>query len=184
MPQRWEAHSPSLSLAGPQDRFADRQARERIHATDVLLCRQHERRPPPEARQKVELEGKPTDLGYFAGRDQCGFEIPRRRERRKDATAGLLPVTLAPYFLGLVGPIYFAVAGSMGAWFLYRSVLLFRERTDEAARGVFRVSPVFLFSVFLAMLLDLMIPVGSRAGAVVREVVVLSVSRVSPFVPV
>ncbi len=26
--------------------------------------------------------------------------------------------------------------------------------------------------------------VGSRAGAVVREVVVLSVSRVSPFVPV
>ena len=27
-------------------------------------------------------------------------------------------------------------------------------------------------------------PIGSRAGAVVREVVVLSVSRVSPFVPV
>jgi len=74
-------------------------------------------------------------------------------------SAGLLPVTLAPYFLGLVGPIYFAVAATMGLWFLYRSVRLFRERTDEAARGVFRVSLAFLFAVFLAMLVDLILGV-------------------------
>ncbi|MBK7951203.1 MAG: protoheme IX farnesyltransferase [Deltaproteobacteria bacterium] len=85
-----------------------------------------------------------------------GDEATRRRVVAY--TAGLLPVTVAPYFLGLVGPIYFAVAGSMGVWFLYRSVLLFRERTDAAAQGVFRVSLVFLFAVFLAMLLDLMVP--------------------------
>ena len=72
-------------------------------------------------------------------------------------TAGLLPVTVAPYFLGLAGPIYFAVAAASGVWFLYRSVRLFQERTDEAAQGVFRVSLVFLFAVFLALLVDLVV---------------------------
>jgi protoheme IX farnesyltransferase len=72
-------------------------------------------------------------------------------------TAGLLPVTVAPYFLGLAGPIYFTVAAVMGGWFLYRSWRLFEERTDEAAQGVFRVSLVFLFVVFLALLVDLMV---------------------------
>ena len=72
-------------------------------------------------------------------------------------TAGLIPVTVAPYFLDLAGPIYFAVASAMGAWFLYRSWRLFQERTDEAAQGVFRVSLIFLFAVFLALLVDLMV---------------------------
>lgn len=72
-------------------------------------------------------------------------------------TAGLLPVTAAPYFLGLAGPIYFTVAAAMSGWFLYRSWRLFEERTDEAAQGVFRVSLVFLFVVFLALLVDLMV---------------------------
>lgn len=85
-----------------------------------------------------------------------GDEATRRRVVAY--TAGLLPVTLAPWLLGLMGPIYVAIACPMGLWFLYRSVRLFRERTDEAARGVFRVSLVFLAAVFLAMLLDLTIP--------------------------
>lgn len=84
-----------------------------------------------------------------------GDEATRRRIVAY--TAGLLPVTVAPYFLGLVGPIYFSVAMPAGLWFLYRSVRLFKERTDDAARGVFRVSLAFLFVVFLAMLGDLMI---------------------------
>jgi heme O synthase-like polyprenyltransferase len=45
----------------------------------------------------------------------------------------------------------------MGGWFLYRAWRLFEERTDEAAQGVFRVSLIFLFAVFLALLLDLML---------------------------
>ena len=84
-----------------------------------------------------------------------GDEATRRRVVAY--TAGLLPVMVAPYFLGLVGPIYLGVASVMGGWFLYRSVRLFRERTDEAAQGVFRVSLVFLFAVFLAMLVDLIV---------------------------
>jgi protoheme IX farnesyltransferase len=86
-----------------------------------------------------------------------GDEATRRRVVAY--TAGLLPVTLAPWLLGLVGPIYFAIACPMGLWFLYRAVRLFQERTDDAARGVFRVSLVFLAAVFMAMLLDLTIPV-------------------------
>lgn len=70
-------------------------------------------------------------------------------------TAGLLPVTVAPYFLGLAGPIYFVVALGAGGWFLYRAWRLFEERTDEAAQDVFRVSLGFLFAVFLALLVDL-----------------------------
>jgi protoheme IX farnesyltransferase len=85
-----------------------------------------------------------------------GDEATRRRVVAY--TAGLLPVTLAPYFLGLLGPIYFGFACPVGLWFLYRSYRLFQERTDDAARGVFRVSLVFLGTVFAAMLLDLLIP--------------------------
>ncbi len=88
--------------------------------------------------------------------DVIGDEATRRRVVAY--TAGLLPVTLAPFFLGLLGPIYCAIAGSAGLWFLYRAVRLFRERTDAAARGVFRVSLGFLAAVFVAMLLDLLIP--------------------------
>ncbi|MHA7839184.1 MAG: heme o synthase [bacterium] len=85
-----------------------------------------------------------------------GDEATRRRVVAY--TAGLVPVTIAPYLLGLVGPIYLAVAVGMGLWFLLRAFRLFEERTEEAARGVFRVSLVFLFAVFLAMLLDLLVP--------------------------
>lgn len=85
-----------------------------------------------------------------------GDEATRRRVVAY--TAGLLPVTIAPWLFGLVGPVYLAVAGGMGVWFLLRSVRLFQQRTDDAARGVFRVSLVFLFAVFLAMLVDLLIP--------------------------
>ena len=51
----------------------------------------------------------------------------------------------------------FEVAAASGGWFLYRSVRLFQERTDEAAQGVFRVSLAFLFAVFLALLVDLVV---------------------------
>jgi len=85
-----------------------------------------------------------------------GDEATRRRVVAY--TAGLLPVTIAPYFLGLVGPIYLVVAAAAGLWFLLRSFRLFQERTDESARGVFRVSLAFLFAVFLAMLVDLIVP--------------------------
>ncbi|MDJ0867549.1 MAG: heme o synthase [Myxococcota bacterium] len=70
-------------------------------------------------------------------------------------TLALVPVTLAPVVLGLLGPFYLAVAIGLDAWFVWSIVALLRERTDAAARAAFRVSLLFLFGLFTAMLLEL-----------------------------
>ncbi len=70
-------------------------------------------------------------------------------------TLVLVPVTLAPVALGLLGPLYLAVAGILGAWFVAHAVVVLRVRTPEAARRMFQVSLAHLFLLFLAMLPDL-----------------------------
>jgi protoheme IX farnesyltransferase len=70
-------------------------------------------------------------------------------------TIGLIPVTLAPVALGLLGPIYGVAALAMNAWFVFMAVRVLRERTDDAAQAMFRVSLLYLFVLFLAMLVDL-----------------------------
>jgi protoheme IX farnesyltransferase len=72
-------------------------------------------------------------------------------------TLGLVPVTLAPVALGLLGPIYFAVALGMNLWFVASVLRLRRERTDDAARRAFRVSLAYLFSLFVAMNVELLV---------------------------
>ena len=71
-------------------------------------------------------------------------------------TLGLVPVTLAPVALGLLGGIYLAVALGMNVWFVASVVRLLRERSDEAARRTFRVSLAYLFSLFVAMNVELL----------------------------
>ena len=78
------------------------------------------------------------------------------RRRMLWYTLGLVPVTLAPVALGLLGPIYGAVAVGMNAWFIVSALRLLREQTPEAARRVFRVSLAYLFSLFIAMNIDLL----------------------------
>jgi protoheme IX farnesyltransferase len=70
---------------------------------------------------------------------------------------GLVPVTLAPVWLGLLGNLYLAVALGMNAWFVWQAAQLLRLRTDDAARRMFRVSLAYLFSLFVAMLIELII---------------------------
>jgi protoheme IX farnesyltransferase len=69
-------------------------------------------------------------------------------------TLALVPVTLAPAPLGLLGSVYLAAALALDAWFVWHCVRVLRERTDEAARRMFHVSLVYLFALFLAMLVD------------------------------
>ena len=78
------------------------------------------------------------------------------RRRMLWYTLGLVPVTLAPVALGLLGPIYLAVAIGMNVWFVAATLRLLREQTPEAARHVFRVSLAYLFSLFVAMNVDLL----------------------------
>jgi protoheme IX farnesyltransferase len=69
-------------------------------------------------------------------------------------TLALVPVTLAPLPLGLLGWIYLAAALPLDAWFVWLAVRVLRERSEAAARSMFHVSLLFLFGLFLAMLLD------------------------------
>ncbi len=70
-------------------------------------------------------------------------------------TLALVPVTLAPVPLGLLGWPYLAVALLLDGWFVWHAVRVLRERTQRAARRLFHVSLVYLFALFLAMLADL-----------------------------
>jgi protoheme IX farnesyltransferase len=79
---------------------------------------------------------------------------PTRRRMLLYALA-LVPFTLAPAPLGLLGPFYLACALALDAWFLWHVVRVVRERSDTAARRAFHVSLLYLFALFLAMLIDL-----------------------------
>lgn len=70
-------------------------------------------------------------------------------------TLALVPVTLAPLPLGLLGPLYGFAAAGLGAWFVWHAVRVLRERSDEAARRMFHVSLLYLFALFAVMLVDL-----------------------------
>jgi len=84
-----------------------------------------------------------------------GDEATRRR--MVAYTVGLVMVTLLPGVLGLLGPLYLAAAGALGAWFLWSGIRLVRERSDAAARAVFRTSLVYLALLYAAMLVDLLL---------------------------
>jgi protoheme IX farnesyltransferase len=70
-------------------------------------------------------------------------------------TLALVPVTLAPVPLGLLGNIYLGAALALDAWFTWSIVRVLMERTESAARRAFHVSLGYLFALFLAMLADL-----------------------------
>jgi len=72
-------------------------------------------------------------------------------------TFGLVPVTLAPGLLGLLGSVYMTVAVGVNVWFVISSIQLAKQRTDEAARRMFHVSLAYLFAICFAMLIDLAI---------------------------
>ena len=81
----------------------------------------------------------------------------RTRRRMVFYTVGLVVVTLLPGALGLLGPLYLTAAAGLGAWFLWSGIRLVRERSDAAARTVFRTSLVYLALLYAAMLLDLLL---------------------------
>jgi protoheme IX farnesyltransferase len=67
----------------------------------------------------------------------------------------LIPLTMAPVALGLLGNLYLALSLALGGWFAFAAVRVLRERTDGAARSMFRVSLAYLFVLFAGMLADL-----------------------------
>ncbi len=82
--------------------------------------------------------------------------IGDRATRRQSIayTVVLLLVSLAPVPLGLLSPLYGAVALGSGVWFLYAVSRSARADDPRVDYRVFRVSIVYLFLLFGAMLVD------------------------------
>ncbi|CAN5460691.1 heme o synthase [soil metagenome] len=69
-------------------------------------------------------------------------------------TVLLLPVSVAPFFIGLAGWIYLIGASLLGLWFLSASVAAARAKTNEKARKLLLVSVIYLPLVFLLMVFN------------------------------
>ncbi|MEO7538696.1 MAG: heme o synthase [Pyrinomonadaceae bacterium] len=66
----------------------------------------------------------------------------------------LLPVSLAPFFLGLSGFVYLGGSTMLGLWFLWVSIRAGRAKTDEQARKLLLVSVIYLPLLFILMVAD------------------------------
>ena len=66
----------------------------------------------------------------------------------------LLPVSLAPFFLGFAGGFFLGGAALLGAWFLFESFRSARRRTVESARRLMLVSVLYLPLIFGLLVID------------------------------
>ena len=66
----------------------------------------------------------------------------------------MVPISLAPFFLGFAGWIYLVAATVLGVWFLAESIRTARVRTPEMARRLMLVSVLYLPIVFAVLVLD------------------------------
>jgi protoheme IX farnesyltransferase len=79
------------------------------------------------------------------------------RETRKQMllyTVVLWPVTLAPWFLGLAGPVYAGGAAALSLAFTGTAIRVWRDETDRTARQMFAFSLLYLFLIFSLLLAD------------------------------
>jgi len=111
-------------------------------------------------------------LSLWAHGDYARAKVPMlpvtagAKETRRQVliyTVALVPLSLAPWFVGFSGPAYALVAAVLGAAFLWHAVQVVREAQDEtgrslandaAARATFRFSLYYLFVLFLALAVD------------------------------
>lgn len=69
-------------------------------------------------------------------------------------TVMLLPVSLAPFFIGFAGWIYLVGASLLGAWFLLASIKAARAKSVEQAKKLLMVSVLYLPLVFALMVFN------------------------------
>jgi protoheme IX farnesyltransferase len=66
----------------------------------------------------------------------------------------MLPVTLLPTVLGVSGLVYGAAATVLGGIFLWFTLRLKRDESNETARPLFAFSIFYLFMIFVFLLVD------------------------------
>ncbi|MDW3204811.1 MAG: heme o synthase [Alphaproteobacteria bacterium] len=69
-------------------------------------------------------------------------------------TVLLLPLAVAPYWLGIAGPLYGAAAAVLGILFTLSAIAVWFDDTDKSAKRMFGYSIFYLFALFGAMILD------------------------------
>lgn len=69
-------------------------------------------------------------------------------------TIMMVPVSLAPFFLGFAGWIFLTIASVLGVWFLVESIRTARAKSVEMARRLLLVSVLYLPLIFAALVLD------------------------------
>jgi protoheme IX farnesyltransferase len=98
--------------------------------------------------------GEYERAGFQMLPSRVGDEATRRRILLWVAAA-VVPVSLAAWVATPLAGLYGVAALALGGWFVVECVHLCRERSDAAARRVFRVSLAHLVGLFSAMLIDL-----------------------------
>jgi heme o synthase len=79
------------------------------------------------------------------------------RETKKQMfiyTILLFPCAIAPYWLGVAGPLYGMAAAALGGLFVLSSIAVWRDDGDKSAKRMFGYSIFYLFALFGAMILD------------------------------
>jgi heme o synthase len=79
------------------------------------------------------------------------------RETRRQMllyTVMLWPATLAPWLLGMAGPLYGVCACVLSLLFTASAVRVWRDESDGSARDMFRFSLLHLFLIFAVLLID------------------------------
>ncbi len=66
----------------------------------------------------------------------------------------LLPISLAPFFVGLTGVTYLIGATLLGLWFLWESIKTARTKTEKSARRLLLVSVLYLPLIFGLMVVN------------------------------
>src|SRR6201996_7218927 len=72
-------------------------------------------------------------------------------------TLVLVPLGVAPCFIGLGGVVYLAAAGGIGLWFLWEAIATWREKNEEkepAAHRLFGVSLLYMTALFAALIIE------------------------------
>jgi heme o synthase len=80
--------------------------------------------------------------------------VPETKRQIIFYSLALLPISLAPYFLGVAGMIYAAGAAVLGLLLVAGSVAVWRDSGDGAAKRLFGYSIVYLFLLFALLILD------------------------------
>lgn len=69
-------------------------------------------------------------------------------------TIMLLPISIAPFFIGVAGSVYLVGASILGLWFLFYSIQTARAKSVEQARKLLLVSVLYLPVIFALMVFN------------------------------